>query len=194
MRATDSVHTHRLQLRELTMQGILVEGSPQTTEVMMLAHAVELEVFTVEPKACLRVEAEITKARRGLIDIYHLSSHFHLRTHLVCIRGIARPEQGAGNCYGRPQTPRPTDNTSVGIQQRVLNCPRTITGCGIPPNEAERVFERFVKLNTFKEGIGLGLSLCRTLAERLSGSIRLDTTYTQGARFVVTIPIPVVQD
>lgn len=68
------------------------------------------------------------------------------------------------------------------------------TGCGIPPNEAERVFERFVKLNTFKEGIGLGLSLCRTLAERLSGSIRLDTTYTQGARFVVTIPIPVVQD
>ncbi len=68
------------------------------------------------------------------------------------------------------------------------------TGCGIPPNEAEHVFERFVKLNTFKEGIGLGLSLCRTLAERLSGSIRLDTTYTQGARFVVTIPIPVVQD
>ena len=63
------------------------------------------------------------------------------------------------------------------------------TGCGVPANEAEHIFERFVKLNTFKEGIGLGLPLCRTLAERLGGAIRLDTTYTQGARFIVTIPL-----
>ena len=63
------------------------------------------------------------------------------------------------------------------------------TGCGIPAAEAEHIFERFVKLDTFKEGIGLGLPLCRMLIEKLGGTVRLDTTYTQGARFVVTIPI-----
>lgn len=63
------------------------------------------------------------------------------------------------------------------------------TGCGIPLNEAEHVFERFVKLDSFKEGIGLGLPMCRTIAEKLGGSIRLDTTYMSGARFIVTLPI-----
>ena len=63
------------------------------------------------------------------------------------------------------------------------------TGCGIPAAEAEHIFERFVKLDTFKEGIGLGLPLCRTLAEKLGGSIRLDTSYQAGARFIVRLPI-----
>ena len=63
------------------------------------------------------------------------------------------------------------------------------TGCGIPADEAEHIFERFVKLDTFKEGIGLGLPLCRMLIEKLGGGVRLDTAYTKGARFIVTLPI-----
>lgn len=63
------------------------------------------------------------------------------------------------------------------------------TGCGIPASEAEHIFERFVKLDTFKEGIGLGLPLCRILIKKLGGTVRLDTNYTQGARFIVTLPI-----
>jgi len=63
------------------------------------------------------------------------------------------------------------------------------TGCGIPATEAEHIFERFVKLDDFKEGIGLGLSLCHKLAEQLDGSISLDTSYTGGARFIVKLPI-----
>jgi signal transduction histidine kinase len=63
------------------------------------------------------------------------------------------------------------------------------TGIGIPAAEAEHIFERFVKLDTFKEGIGLGLPLCRMLIEKLGGTVRLDTAYTKGARFIVTLPI-----
>ena len=63
------------------------------------------------------------------------------------------------------------------------------TGCGIPAAEAEHIFERFVKLDTFKEGIGLGLPLCRTLADKLGGSVKLDTAYQKGARFIVRLPI-----
>ena len=63
------------------------------------------------------------------------------------------------------------------------------TGCGIPESEVEHIFDRFVKLDSFKEGIGLGLPLSRKLAQQLDGDVTLDTTYTDGARFVVTIPI-----
>ena len=63
------------------------------------------------------------------------------------------------------------------------------TGCGIPADEAEHIFERFVKLDTFKEGIGLGLPLCRMLLEKLGGTINLDTTYTKGARFIVKLTV-----
>ncbi len=69
------------------------------------------------------------------------------------------------------------------------------TGCGIPPKEAERIFERFVKLNSFKEGVGLGLTLCRTLSNRLGGNVVLDTSYAgPGARFVVTLPLKATKE
>ena len=64
------------------------------------------------------------------------------------------------------------------------------TGCGIDTKEAERIFERFVKLDNFKEGLGLGLTLCRMLARRLNGNVRLDTSYAgPGARFVISLPL-----
>lgn len=64
------------------------------------------------------------------------------------------------------------------------------SGKGIPTEEAEHIFERFVKLDTFKEGLGLGLPLCRTLIKKLGGEVSLDTTYKgPGARFVITLPL-----
>ena len=63
------------------------------------------------------------------------------------------------------------------------------TGSGIPEHEAEHIFDRFVKLDNFKEGIGLGLPLSRKLAEQLGGKVELDTTYKDGARFIVTLPV-----
>lgn len=64
------------------------------------------------------------------------------------------------------------------------------SGCGVPASEAERIFERFVKLDNFKEGLGLGLPLCRTLASRLEGRVWLDTSYAgPGARFCLELPL-----
>ena len=63
------------------------------------------------------------------------------------------------------------------------------TGCGIPVEEAEHIFERFVKLDNFKEGIGLGLPLSRKLAEQLGGTVAFDKSYSNGARFIVDLPI-----
>ena len=63
-------------------------------------------------------------------------------------------------------------------------------GPGIDPKQSEIIFERFVKLDTFKEGIGLGLPISRTIARRLGGNVHLDTTFPgPGARFIVTLPL-----
>lgn len=60
----------------------------------------------------------------------------------------------------------------------------TDTGEGVDPANAEAIFQRFEKLNTFKQGTGLGLPICRSLAICLEGKAYLDTTYTAGgARF-----------
>ena len=64
----------------------------------------------------------------------------------------------------------------------------TDTGIGIPPYEAEHIFEEFFQLDNYYEGTGIGLSVARSIARRLGGDIRLDTTYQGGARFVMTLP------
>ena len=63
----------------------------------------------------------------------------------------------------------------------------TDTGIGIPVEEQERVFERFVKLDNFSQGAGLGLSICRIVAERLGGYQRIDKGYTQGTRVIFCV-------
>jgi signal transduction histidine kinase len=63
------------------------------------------------------------------------------------------------------------------------------TGCGIPPEKVDRVFERFEKLDEYAQGTGLGLSISKIIVERLGGKIWVDTTYTTGARFVFTHPL-----
>ncbi|MBQ3926708.1 MAG: HAMP domain-containing histidine kinase [Bacteroidaceae bacterium] len=72
----------------------------------------------------------------------------------------------------------------------------TDTGTGVPPEKAEVIFEHFEKIDHYSPGLGLGLYVCRLIARALGGDIYLDTTYTNGARFVFTVPnyIPSSED
>ncbi len=63
------------------------------------------------------------------------------------------------------------------------------SGCGIPPQMQDKVFDRFEKLNEFKQGTGLGLSICKQIVLKFGGNIWVDSSYTGGARFVFTHPI-----
>lgn len=65
----------------------------------------------------------------------------------------------------------------------------TDTGCGIPADKADFIFQRFKQIDSFKQGTGLGLSITRSIIENLGGRIWLDTEYSDGARFVFTHPI-----
>jgi signal transduction histidine kinase len=63
------------------------------------------------------------------------------------------------------------------------------TGIGVPPEQAEHIFEEFVQLDDYYDGTGIGLTVARSICRRLGGDVTLDTTYTVGARFVMTLPM-----
>jgi len=65
----------------------------------------------------------------------------------------------------------------------------TDNGAPIPEKETEHIFEAFVKLNDFDEGIGGGLTVARSMAKRIEGNVWLDTSYKEGNRFVVELKV-----
>ena len=107
-----------------------------------------------------------------------------------------------------------TAEGSIRLETSLAEHPGKVTfsvsdsGPGIPPDKAERIFERFVMLDHKVEGTGLGLNICRVIADNIGGEIFLDTSYPggaagadaggavkgaagpkTGARFVFTIPL-----
>jgi signal transduction histidine kinase len=72
---------------------------------------------------------------------------------------------------------------------QVLTMWVTDTGCGIPLEQQQHVFERFKKLDSNVQGTGLGLTICQMTVMRLGGEIHIDSSYTGGTRFVFTIPM-----
>ena len=63
------------------------------------------------------------------------------------------------------------------------------TGRGISEDQSEKIFERFYKSDTFTQGAGLGLSVCKTLVESLGGSISVVSRPKEGACFSLSLPI-----
>jgi signal transduction histidine kinase len=62
------------------------------------------------------------------------------------------------------------------------------TGKGIAPENQERVFERFFKVDEFIPGAGLGLSVCRTMAFSLGGNVGVESKLGEGSTFWIEIP------
>ena len=62
------------------------------------------------------------------------------------------------------------------------------TGIGISPENLEHIFDRFYKVNEFKQGTGLGLSICEAIIELLGGQIWVESTLGKGTTFYFRIP------
>lgn len=84
-----------------------------------------------------------------------------------------------------------TDQGQVTLSTRVMSDSIQIivedTGMGIPAKYQEKVFEKFFKINTFKQGMGLGLTVARHIARLMGGDLVIDPAYTGGSRFVFTL-------
>ncbi|MBQ0057496.1 MAG: HAMP domain-containing histidine kinase [Bacteroidales bacterium] len=86
--------------------------------------------------------------------------------------------------------------TKLSADGKTLDFSVTDSGNGVPKEMADAIFTRFKKLNDFKLGAGLGLSLCKTISDKLNSACYLDTTYPDsnsecdhGARFVFSAPV-----
>ena len=63
------------------------------------------------------------------------------------------------------------------------------TGAGIPADKCDKIFGRFVKLNDYIQGAGLGLSICKAIAEKCGGNIGVESEVGKGSTFWIWIPL-----
>ncbi|RHJ92612.1 sensor histidine kinase [Bacteroides sp. AM07-16] len=63
------------------------------------------------------------------------------------------------------------------------------TGEGIPADQLEHIFSRFVQLSNWTKGVGLGLAICRGLIEKMGGQIQVESQLGKGSTFYVILPI-----
>ena len=137
---------------------------------MSLARAtspVALDV-SLDPVTVAADEQEVRRVVANLLD----NATRHARSHVDVAVAVA---DGEGDGDGDAARLTVTDD-----------------GPGVPDDEAERIFERFARLDDARSagegGTGLGLAIAREIAQRHHGTLVLDTDHRGGARFVLRLP------
>ncbi len=85
-------------------------------------------------------------------------------------------------------TSRGSIRVAYEIYDKNIRVSVTDTGIGICPENVLRVFDRFVKLNGFVQGTGLGLPICKNIIEQMGGTIGVDSEQGKGSRFWFILP------
>lgn len=161
---------------ERTDQVPAIQIAAQAAEDALIAQATHLDFdLRIAPEAeTAIVTTSLQNATRALVLLLDNAMKF---TH---------PAEAAGGSMAVKEKKRVT--LAVGCNDKGVAFTVEDNGIGVPPHEAERIFEEFVQLDEYYDGTGIGLTVARSLARRLGGDIVLDTDYTEGARFVYTLP------
>lgn len=159
------------------------------------------DVLAVQIAAQAADESRITLASHLTFDIdlaegadmAMLHTNLHQATRALSLlldnaMKFTHPAEAAGGAAAVKEKARVMLRLSLTAEQQIAFAVED-TGIGVPPEEAEHIFEEFVQLDDYYDGTGIGLTVARSIARRLGGDIVLDTDYTNGARFVFTLPI-----
>lgn len=146
---------------------------------------------TIEVNAfCEKIIKDMDILNTHHLDIHFLSevgADFTMKTNRKALEKILR--QLLENALKFTQEGYIECKVSESPEQGVVRFTITDTGIGIAEEHQERIFERFFKVDNFKQGFGLGLTISRKIALLLGGSLYLDKEYTEGARFMLTLPV-----
>lgn len=80
-------------------------------------------------------------------------------------------------------------NVKTAYDYGIMTVTISDTGCGVPADKTEWVFEQFTKVDEFVPGMGMGLTLCRAIVTRLEGLVYIDKEYIGGCKVVMRLPI-----
>lgn len=161
-----------LNLAEIDSDSVLIRMKKES-----LLKLCETSVESVKHRVSPGVQMEIAE---GLNDVTVYTDPRRLLQILLQLLSNAAKFTKDGRIVVSFDTDKENANAVISV---------TDTGIGVSADNAERIFERFVKLDRSSQGVGIGLPIARHLAELLAGTVVLDTTYTDGARFVVTVPL-----
>ena len=147
----------------------------------------EIDLVGLAAEECARTGADL--------DLAPGTTPMLVQGHARLLRRLIRNLLENARRYGRPATdaqqPADVRLTLERAPDGAIVMAVEDRGPGVPPEHRERIFEPFFRLPGASEregGVGLGLSLVRTIAERHGGRIRCEERAGGGARFVVTLP------
>lgn len=127
------------------------------------------------------------KGRLGLKFQTGLSDDFAITSNHRAVERILR--QLMGNALKFTEHGMVELTVGEDADEGVVRFAVTDTGIGIPEDQHEKVFENFYKVDPFKQGMGVGLSMSRKIAVLLGGDITIDKTYHDGTRMILTLPV-----
>ena len=144
----------------------------------------EVNVISVVKEAIATFEEKATEEAVTLSLITELPEDYTIHSNLLYLRRILRELLLNAKKFSSDKKV----NFYVETVDTKLRFIVEDKGQGISEADREQIFTPFVKLDSFSEGLGLGLGLALHNARLLGGSLTLDPTYTEGARFILEIP------
>ena len=124
----------------------------------------EIEIKASLPNEDVYINTDITRLKQVICNFINNARKFTEKGHIH---------------FGYAIDQTNTDSVQIYVED---------TGSGIPQECLNEIFDRFYKVDTFKQGTGLGLSICKTIVNALCGEIGVDSTPGVGSRFWFTLP------
>ena len=134
-----------------------------------------------------KTEEDSNKGRLALSFLSSLSNDFVIQSNQNAIERIL--QQLLSNALKFTEKGQVELSVSKNADDSKMYFAVTDTGIGIPEERSEQVFEHFYKLDSFKQGLGIGLSMSRKIAILLGGTLDIDKDYHNGTRMILIIPI-----
>ena len=134
------------------------------------------------------VQSYAAKAKSGVVVETDLHQEaFMLKTDKMYLKQVL--ENLLSNAVKFTDKGHVTLSTELAEDGKSIRFIVTDTGSGIPESIQNNIFDTFQKQDSFIQGIGLGLTICKLIAQSLNGSICLDTEFKKGTRMIFNHPI-----
>ena len=159
-----------IECHDTVTPAVLINKAIEQSGINRATHLV-LEIHEPHEAETTKILTNQKLAVKALVMLLDNACKF---THPLAFKGVAPAEKARVTII-------------IGMDNRQISFTIEDTGIGIPANQAENIFNEFVQLDEYQDGTGIGLSIARSLARHMGGDVKLDTSYTGGARFVMTL-------